>query len=780
MKRQIRLGLGMVVMMVSLLLPCSAQETSDSIHIAHYDLHLNITDFTTHYIGGYAELQVVSKVDDLQRFTLDLAALTTDSIFIDGVRCQQFSHRDNALHIELQSVINHNDTARVRIYYHGQPASGQGFGGFLFRGEYAYNIGVSMDEIPHGYGRAWYPCIDSFTDKSTYTFHIETTQGKRAICGGRLCDSIATTHNTTIWRWELEQPIPTYLASVAVGSYAHYRDTVQGLERRIPIDIFVYPDKINRVEGTFARLKEIFQLFEQRFGPYRWNRVGYVDVRFDYGAMEHATNIAYPSFAINGTDAYESLYAHELSHAWFGNLTTCMKAEEMWINEGFARYSESLVAEGPINNIIDEDAYRNYIHDMHMGVLASAHIDDNGYWALNQVPQSNTYGSTSYDKGGITVHALRKYMGDSLFFGAVKSMFAAHPYGNITSEALFEHFANYSQMSLSDFFENYVNQPGFLHFSVDSLCHLSGNEYKFYVRQRKHHALHLGNNVRIDITFFSAAREQYTLEDFTFSGANAEGVLSLPFIPLFAVVDYHEKLVDATADINHLITEATTYGTRKGVNLIVNLTEARDTTFMRLENNFATIDTPSSANSNIYKMVQTHYWRVMTTCDANLSGSMRFYYNATTPLHDDYEGLHGYSRNDLILLYRRDASESWRIIPSQISGSSTQGCLISTQVMSGEYAIGVGNRSVATTELPKRTFSVYPNPTHDSITVVTENPTCKEAYWAVMDMHGKVIQTQKATTNKSVIALHALPAGTYLLHLICDGISIGEQKIIKK
>jgi aminopeptidase N len=48
-----------------------------------------------------------------------------------------------------------------------------------------------------------------------------------------------------------------------------------------------------------------------------------VAVPFNGGAMEHAGNIAYPLFAINGNLAYETLFAHELSHMWWGDAVTC-------------------------------------------------------------------------------------------------------------------------------------------------------------------------------------------------------------------------------------------------------------------------------------------------------------------------------------------------------------------------------------------------------------------------------------------------------------------------
>ncbi|MBQ7550941.1 MAG: T9SS type A sorting domain-containing protein [Bacteroidales bacterium] len=760
-----------------------AQNREDSIHIHHYDLHLNITDFSTYQIYGYTDLQAVAKVSSLSLITLDLQQLVVDSILVNGHAALNYEQDGFKLYIHLENTLNQYDTAFLRIHYHGVPASDSYFGGFCFSGEYAYNMGVAFNDLPHNFGRAWYPCMDVFTDKSTYTFHIETESNKKAICGGLLTDSTITDHNTIIWTWELHQPVPTYLTSVAVGEYSHHHDTVQGIERIIPIDIFTYPDHANNVAGSFVHLKDIFHLFEDKFGAYRWDRVGYVEVNFNYGAMEHVCNIAYPRFAITGNTYYESLYAHELSHAWFGNLITCQRAEEMWINEGFARYSESLIQEwSPETGVHDSIAYQNHIHNLHLGVLKNAHIDDLGYWALNQVPQNVTYGTTSYDKGGLTVNALRKYMGDSLYFAAIKDMLSTYAFQNISSQQLFDHLSNFSGRNMQDFYENYVNQPGFLHFSVDSIHLLSGNHYQFYVRQRTFHAYHLGNNVKIDITFFSSEREQYTLKDYTFSGSNSAGEVILPFHPIFAVVDYHEKLPDAIADYDFILTEPGNYGSSGDLRFILNLTDVTDSTFFRIENNFAHTDTLKTPNSDIFGIVNTHYWRIETTSDENLEGKLRFYYIANDSEAIDYELLHQYTRNDLVLLYRRNPADDWRIIPSSISGNISQGCLISDHIISGEYAIGVGNRAAAVTDYQNHIhIPLYPNPAKDFIYLdfkdLQNHSTCSIE---IIDLTGKLLQTQKIGHIEEKVSLQALASGIYFIRIIQDGKIIDNKKVVKE
>ena len=128
--------------------------------------------------------------------------------------------------------------------------------------------------------------MDEFTDKSTYSFHIRTQNGKMAVCNGLLTDSLTLADSTRVWSWQLDLPVPTYLVSMAVGNYMCYSDTYQGMERVIPIQIYAAPNIYPNIPGSFVHLKEVLHQFETHFGPYRWPRVGYVCVAMTGGAID--------------------------------------------------------------------------------------------------------------------------------------------------------------------------------------------------------------------------------------------------------------------------------------------------------------------------------------------------------------------------------------------------------------------------------------------------------------------------------------------------------------
>ncbi len=746
-----------------------AQDRTDSLHIAHYDINLNITDFTGHTIHGYADLTAVPKVDNLPYIDLDLKSLVVDSVLIDDIPVQSFTHEGTLVRIPLQEPSNQGDTMNVRVYYGGVPGADALFGGFYFSGEYCYNIGVGFRDVPHNFGRGWYPCLDFFTDKSTYTFNIETEVGKRAVCGGYLGDSILTESNTVIWQWHLDEPVPTYLTSVAVGNYMHYSDTVQGMEKVIPIDIYTYPEHFNRIPVNFAHLKDAIRIYEMRYGPYPWNRVGYVGVPFLAGAMEHVTNIAYPNFAITGNATYESMYMHELSHMWFGDLVTCQRAEEMWLNEGFANYSEFVAAEILYPSDDPEtDGYKAGIRDQHRKVLKNAHVDDGGYWALDQIPQNVTYGTTTYEKGGIVAHTLRKYMGDSIFFESLRAYLTEFQYGNASSQQFFDFMSERSGQNLQDFFEGWVHQPGFLHFSVDSVLPTgTEGEYRFYVRQKLSHATNFANGNRIDITFFSNDNQQFTVGQFAFDGEFGEGVVSLPFEPAFAIVDLGEKLADAIVDYNTLVTSTGTKSMDEA-NVRVIVTTLSDTVFLRVEDNYVAPDPLKTPNENITTLSSSHYWRIEATPNGITEGRIRFAAR-TNSSGIDYELYNGHNANELVLLYRRNPSEDWQVVHSNKTTSSGYIYFV-TDFRVGEFTLAIGRESDNVKDHNgKMGMTVYPNPAYDMLTIeLPDSYMSKTTTGFVYDAKGSLVRSFLIQGQQHELSTSDLPSGIYILK-VADG-----------
>ncbi|MBK7944294.1 MAG: M1 family metallopeptidase [Flavobacteriales bacterium] len=482
---------------------------SRSVELWPWDiLHERITlDLTMgSIIHGACEISAVPRADGLSSFPLHLLTLTVDSVILDGEPLT-FSHMGIELMINLPQSFNTSDTILFTVHYGGDPSTDpSGFGGFYTTGQISYNLGVAFQSIPHTFGRAWFPCADDFTERNSYEFIVTTVATWNAWCNGALLDEWMPTPTTRTRHWKLDEHIPAYLASVAASNFTVARSTLTSITgATLPVDLVAKPADTTAMKNSFINLPDAFNRFEDWFGPYRWNRVGYVLT--PQGAMEHATSIHYPQSIANGTLSYQDVMAHELAHHWFGNLITCERAEEMYINEGFAEYLAYLFME----TVGGSSTYMNKVRGNHRNMLLRAHISDEGWWALSDMPQQWTYGQHTYNKGADVLHTLRSYMGDAAFSAGLTSFLEANAFAHVNSDMLRDHLSQSSGIDLTDYFNDWIHQPGWAAFEVDSMAVSpapdgNGNwPTEVHVQQKHRGPAADYNNVPATLTFMSVS-----------------------------------------------------------------------------------------------------------------------------------------------------------------------------------------------------------------------------------------------------------------------------------
>lgn len=766
--KQITLTLAALILLAA----ANAQQRTDSVHVAHYDLNLSVVDFTGHTIDGYTDITAVAKVNNLTQVRLDLKALIADSIFVNGAAAT-FSHVGESLLVTVPAMQT-GDTAAIRVHYHGTPAHDNYFGGFYFNGQYAYNYGVALEATPHSYGRVWFPCLDEFTDKSSYSFHIRTENGKRGICNGLLTDSLQLADSTMLWSWQLEENIPTYLASLAVGDFSCYADTFHGVEKIIPIEIYTSPSLHPNVAASFVHLKDVLRKYEENFGPYRWPRVGYVSVAATGGAMEHATNIAIPNAAVNGTLNYEGTIMHELFHHWFGDLITCERPEEMWINEGFADYSEAMVQEW-LYNTDTYNAYAKHIKSEHDNTLMNLAKQDGGLYALDNVPQDHTYGMHSYQKGGQVVHTLRNYMGDSLFFSSLTQLLSHYAYQNVNSEQFFTYLSQVSGMNLMDFYEDWIHQPGYLDFEVEDIISHGCGIFAVKIRQKGYGTNHLGTNVPVDVTFVSADMEMYTNENQMVSGDTTELMVLSPFTPVFIILDYHGKLNKATIDASKKVT-ATGNVTFTDTYCSANLSQVADTALIRVEHHYVAPTAPDPLPEGYYKYSTNHYWSV-NYAGSPIDGVWKFKLMRGSNQLDEHLFDGGYDFDNLKLMYRPDGHSAWTPVPFNRTGTLYNSTLTTLDLQPGQYCFAVADAGVSVNSLDGVRLNVYPNPANSTLTLKTDATRTDKA--VVFDSLGHKVKTLRINSDQQEINIYGLPAGNYVIVLYHKGKSVARTMFVK-
>ncbi len=701
-----------------------------------------------------------------------------DSI-TDGNGQVTFSHVGELLNIELGSAIDPGDTITLTIHYRGTPGlDPSGFGGLYFSGAYTYNLGVAFTSIPHSYGRAWFPCVDNFTERNTYEFEVRTTSPNNAWCNGELVDDVeANGERTRTWR--LDKPIPAYLAAIASAPYTTMQDlftSINGSE--VPVALVALPADTSNMRASFTNLPIAFSCYEDWFGAFYWNKVGYVLTPL--GAMEHTTSIHYPRSIVNGTLTREDVMAHELAHEWFGNVITCERPEEMYINEGFAEYLSYLFLE----RVYGRQRYMSLMRTNHRNMLLRAHITDEGWWALADVPQEWTYGEHygehSYNKAAAVIHSMRAYMGDENFSNGLTSFIESHAFSSVNTAQLRDHLTQSTGVDMNDFFTDWILQPGWASFEVDSFnTSVSGNLFPtiVHVQQKMRGPAAFYNNVPIQVSCIAADGLRWDAPSTaTVGGEVSSFIVEPPFAPA-------QILLNTDGDLSLAITTDSTTISQSG-STTFNIADLRLTvnSFVepfqaRVEEYWVAADEGSEENF-AFVVSPDRWWRVIADIPEGTEIMGRIIYDGRNNssgmdigLMQNLSGLI-FNEDSLVLLYRPDQRSLWSVYPDfsvNVVGNPTDrsGRIEFNGLRQGEYTMGWRKSATGIGEniASENGWNLYPNPANDVLQVSWKGKGSKEGSLRLIDMQGRIAMEVPCTGNLTSVDVRSLAEGTYhVLH----------------
>ena len=357
----------------------------------------------------HANVIITFKVDSsLNSIKLDAKnnSMAIDSIGLSGI---SFSHTNNILNIFLDNTYNPGEIVDVKIYYHHYNISDNAFysdSGFVF-----------TDCEPKG-ARKWFPCWDKPSDKALLDLTAKVPHSVLLGSNGKLQDSIHIAD--TIWyHWVSRDPVATYLtvitSKVNYNLDIIYCPMISNPSVTVPIR-FYYNTGENPipVENIIVDMTNYYSnIFCEH--PFEKNGFATLNSQFSWGGMENQT---LTSFCPGCWDEY--LTAHEFAHQWFGDMITCGTWSDIWLNEGFATYTEALWSEhtsGYTQYKLDIDDDASYYLSNNPGWEIA-----NPNWAVVTPPSNELFNyAVTYCKGACVLHMFRYTVGDSLFFASLKS-----------------------------------------------------------------------------------------------------------------------------------------------------------------------------------------------------------------------------------------------------------------------------------------------------------------------------------------------------------------------
>ncbi|HJQ04552.1 MAG TPA: M1 family metallopeptidase [Nocardioides sp.] len=407
------------------------------IDVLHYGVD-DSYDFATKHLSGTTTLRIRAK-EALSSFHLDFL-LPVTSVSVDGTAAGFSRPRQHELVIAPHSSIASGAIFTVAVTYAGYPD------GYSYAGESNWKLSSNASEVvamnePH-MAPWWFPSNDHPADKATFDVSITTDAAMTVIGNGdRVSRTVDGDQATTHWREA--RPMATYLAFFAAGHFTVDSGTsAAGIPWLTTVSDGLSSADFTRGRRLMRQSGAITDWLQRELGRYPFESTGGVVTDVQPGfALENQTRPTYPGSWIDHTTV-----VHELAHQWFGDSVSIRRWRDIWLNEGFATYLEQRwnEAHGGLST-------RQWLHTAYAAESPS-------FWDFSVASPgvSHIWDEQVYQRGAMTLAALRDRIGRADFRTVLRTWAARHRYGNGTTAQLEALATRVSGQRLGGFFRAWL------------------------------------------------------------------------------------------------------------------------------------------------------------------------------------------------------------------------------------------------------------------------------------------------------------------------------------
>ena len=429
-----------------------------AVNVLHYAFSIGLTDATDE-IDGEATVDLRFGRDGATVFELDLANATPErqgrgmivSEVARGAEPLGFVHTADRLRVSLAAPSRAGERVSFTVRYHGTPAAG------LVIGKNKHGERTFFSDDWPDKARHWLSTIDHPYDKATCEFRVTAPAHYQVISNGLRIEETDLPGERRLTHWKQSVPISTWLYVLGVSPFA-----VQhvGEHEGRPVETWVFPQ--DRAAGFYDFAEptlSVLDFFSRKVGPYSYEKLANVQANGVRGGMESATAIFYGDDSVTGkrSTRWRNVVIHEIAHQWFGNAVTEADWDDVWLSEGFATYFALLF----IEHAYGREAFleglagsRDAVREFEKKRPGYRIVHDN----LSDMAQVTT--RQTYDKGGLTLHMLRGFLGDEVFWRGIREYYARYRDRNATTDDFRQVMEEASGLELRWFFDQWLRRGG--------------------------------------------------------------------------------------------------------------------------------------------------------------------------------------------------------------------------------------------------------------------------------------------------------------------------------
>ncbi|NQD39842.1 M1 family metallopeptidase [Glutamicibacter halophytocola] len=392
--------------------------------VEHYDVNL-VVKLASNHLDGRAMLRIRALVD------LNEIALNLNGLKIIKATCQgrkvSVAKKHHRVVVSTPNRVKAGEHIELNLRYGGNPAVDNGPWGEV--GWEELTDGILVSGQPVG-ASTWFPCNDHPSYKSSYRFEVSTDAGYRVVANGDLLSQRRSASRST-WIYEQREPMATYLATLQIGRYAEI-----AFDRGHHLLAYSVPGNDLAVRGAFAKHRQMAEIFERKFGPYPFEnyKIVVVDDELEIPLEAQGMSIFGRNHLSLDWEA-QRLIAHEFAHQWFGNSLTPAGWKDIWLNEGFACFSE-------------------WVYSEHCGAMPMEQRARSAWEKLNALPQDLVIGDPGpedmfddrvYKRGALALYALLKELGDEAFYEMLRDWTGTYQHGSVDAKKFGKHLKKHAR-----------------------------------------------------------------------------------------------------------------------------------------------------------------------------------------------------------------------------------------------------------------------------------------------------------------------------------------------
>ncbi|XP_022221899.2 glutamyl aminopeptidase [Drosophila obscura] len=442
----------------------------------HYELYWH-PDLDTGTFTGQEKI-TISVLEATNQIVLHSYLLDVTNVYVlnhDGVEYELEAERQ-LLIITLQSELAVGASITLGVLFNGKMTDKLvGLYSSTYKSEAGDQRNISSTQFEPVYARQAFPCFDEPAMKATFAITVVHPSGAyHAVSNMKQTDSTYLGEYTEAV-FETTVSMSTYLVCIIMSDFASESTTVRanGIGEDFSMEAFATPHQLSKVEFALEFGAAVTEYYIQYYKvPYPLTKLDMAAIPdFSSNAMEHWGLVTYRETALLYDASFSStlnkqsiaaVLAHEIAHQWFGNLVTMQWWNDIWLNEGFARYMQykGVNAVHPDWGMLEQFQ----IIALHPVMVYDGKLSSHPIVQQVESPAeiSAIFDTISYEKGGSVIRMLESLVGADTFEQAVTNYLVKYQFENtVTDDFLSEVAALVTDFDVKLLMRTWTEQMGY-------------------------------------------------------------------------------------------------------------------------------------------------------------------------------------------------------------------------------------------------------------------------------------------------------------------------------